>query len=291
LDMALIKTLAVPQVQGGTFENQLIKFNYPSNLTIRDASTDDNVHILIYNGTHYIGSIYQDNDVNIEDLYGSGYTKNTINGKSVIINDATSPVYVFLTSKIALKIELKPNNTETQNQIMNSLIVKKEFTPLLQQYIGNGISFNYPNDWTLNQPIADDSNNINDYNVLNTSNHPDSNQLIEVNKYGSNNSPKFSILIIPSNNQADQNKINNSINKAIANGSILLMSKNTITVDNTVAYEYQWTTKNNNETMRINQIYLDKNNRTFLITIQAPDNDFANEEPIFNAILNSLQIQ
>ena len=88
--------------------------------------------------------------------------------------------------------------------------------------------------------------------------------------------------------------MNNSQNKAITNGSRLLMSKNTITVDNTLAYEYQWTTKNNdefNETMRINQIYLDKNNRTFLITIQAPENDFANEEPIFNAILKSLQIQ
>lgn len=286
--------LSSPTSTGGTFENQMIKFDYPSNLTIRDASTDDNVHIMIYNGTHYLGSIYQDNDVNIEDLYGSGYTKTTINGKAVIIKDATSPVYLFLTSKIALNIELKPNNTVTQNQIMNSLIIKKEFTPLLQQYYGNGISFNYPNDWTLDQPIADDSNNLNDYNVLTTSNHPDSYQLIEVHKYGSNNSPKFSIYIVPNNSTTDQNKMHNSQNKVITNGSRLLMSQNTITVDNKVAYEYQWTTKTNdefNETMRINQIYLDKNNRTFLITIQAPDNDFANEEPIFNAILNSLQIQ
>ena len=158
--------LSSPTSTGGTFENQLIKFNYPSNLTIRDASTDDNVHILIYNGTHYIGSIYQDN-VNIEDLYGSGYTKNTINGKAVIINDATSPVYVLLTSDTALKIGFQPNNTETQNQIMNSLIVKRELIPSLQQYYENGISFNYPNDWILNQPISDDSNNLN-YNVLTT---------------------------------------------------------------------------------------------------------------------------
>lgn len=43
---------------GGSFENQWIKFNYHSNLTIEDHSNNDHIYINIYNGSKRIAWIY-----------------------------------------------------------------------------------------------------------------------------------------------------------------------------------------------------------------------------------------
>jgi hypothetical protein len=71
----------------GHFQNNWVQFDYPSNLTISDYSTNDSIMIEIFNGTNQIGSI-EDQAININDLLLSGQFNGTkINGRTAGIGE------------------------------------------------------------------------------------------------------------------------------------------------------------------------------------------------------------
>lgn len=122
---------------GGSFENQWIKFNYPSNLTIIDNSTNDAILITIYNGNEYIGSIYNemtnmDNYMPFPESYNTtivgrkalrDYDMKTLdNGENQIRPSAA----IFLTENATLNVIFEPASNKTFNQVIKTLIIKKD---------------------------------------------------------------------------------------------------------------------------------------------------------------------
>ncbi len=138
---------------GGSFENQWIKFNYPSNLTISDQSTNNEILVLIYNGTEQIGAI-NEVQMNIDEMAGSeGTVETKISGrKGLITQDNTietgfsslftsnnnyvnlSPgsgksAIVFLRSDTALSIAfMNKKDDYIFDPLINTLEIKKDGT-------------------------------------------------------------------------------------------------------------------------------------------------------------------
>ena len=123
---------------GGSFENQWIKFSYPSNLTITDYSTDNYIYMEIYNGNEYIGSIYNemtniDNYVPFPESYNT-----TIAGRKTLRdydiktldngeNQVRPSAAIYLTENATLNVIFDPASKKPFDQVIKTLIIKKDY--------------------------------------------------------------------------------------------------------------------------------------------------------------------
>nr|WP_319372857.1 hypothetical protein [uncultured Methanobacterium sp.] len=136
---------------GGSFENQWVKFNYPSNLTITDYSTDKHIKINVYNGSEYIGGLYNeivkiDNIVPLSESYNS-----TIAGRKTLRdydfktlpsgeNQVRPSAAIYLTENATLNVIFDPSSKTSFNQVSETLVIKKDNVTddnmLIQKIIG-----------------------------------------------------------------------------------------------------------------------------------------------------------
>jgi hypothetical protein len=178
---------------GGSFENQWVKFNYPPELTMEDASNNNHIRIKIYNGTESIGVIYDDG-VNI-DRYGNLPESNltTTAGRKTLkdydfdIGPSGEQILrpsaaIYLSEDSTLDIILEPQNRNTFNQIMDNLTIKKDNTkvnPLQSKenreiqnshtstggsFENQWVKFNYPQNLTVSDDSTDNHIQITIYN-------------------------------------------------------------------------------------------------------------------------------
>lgn len=177
----------VVNTTGGSFENQWIKFNYHSNLTIEDHSSNDHIYINIYNGSKRIAWIY-DNGINI-DRYGPlpESTNTTINGRKALkdydCEDGSNGERILrpsaainLTDDSSLNIIFKPQYRDQFNMVINTLNIKKidvkpNFLEKLQndlikegpqnkattggKFENKWIKFEYPQNYTVTDDSTD----------------------------------------------------------------------------------------------------------------------------------------
>lgn len=144
-------------------------------------------------------------------------------------------------------------------------------------YSAYGISFKYPSSWSAE-----------------SENESGSNMIFALKEISFNN-VQFQIQILPNNGMSEKEAIRqiqdgNSVQSTIS-PSWEKKSSYTMTIDNKTAYEDIFLVNNSHfsKIMRIAQITLVKNDKTYLILLQAPDEEFDNEKPSFAIILNSLK--
>lgn len=122
------------QTNLGSFENQWISFDYPSNLTVEDASTSDHAEVYINNGSEQIGEIVSGNGTITDFIYSAGFTKTRVDGRDAVIGNLTTSengtsegtlVSISLTNTTTLDINFEPNNGATLKQIIGTLSIKK----------------------------------------------------------------------------------------------------------------------------------------------------------------------
>ena len=122
------------QTKVGSFENQWISFDYPSNLTVEDASTSDHAEVYIYNGSEQIGEIVSGNGTINDFLYSTDFTKTRVAGRDAVMGNLTTSengtsegtlVSISLTNTTTLDMNFEPNNGATLNQIIGTLYIKK----------------------------------------------------------------------------------------------------------------------------------------------------------------------
>jgi len=122
------------QTNLGSFENQWISFDYPSNLTVEDASTSDHAEVYINNGSEQICEIVSGNGTITDFIYSAGFTKTTVAGRDAVIGNLTTSengtsegtlVSISLTNTTTLDINFEPNNGATLKQIIGTLSIKK----------------------------------------------------------------------------------------------------------------------------------------------------------------------
>lgn len=122
------------QTSVGSFENQWISFDYPSNLTVEDASTSEHAEVYIYNGSEQIGGIVSGNGTIDDFLYSAGFTKTRVAGRDAVMGNLTTSengtsegtlVSISLTNTTTLDMNFEPNNGATLNQIIDTLSIKK----------------------------------------------------------------------------------------------------------------------------------------------------------------------
>jgi hypothetical protein len=114
------------------FENQWIKFQYPSNLKVQDSSNNTSCSVSLYEVSNLAGNInFQVNDKNkILNIYPDAQ-KTTIAGKEAITgNDETQLfAYVFLNNNTSKNLELVMDFNGAYesafNVTKNSLEIKK----------------------------------------------------------------------------------------------------------------------------------------------------------------------
>lgn len=142
-----------------------------------------------------------------------------------------------------------------------------------KKFSAYGVSFKYPSSWNV---IADNTSGSN---------------AIFASKDVSFNNVQLQVQSIPNNGMSEQDVIK-QFHESVTPG----WSKNAsymIKIDNKTAYEdiYLVNDTHFSKLMRISNIYLIKNDKTYLITLQAPDNEFDKEKPNFSVILNSLKVE
>jgi len=144
-------------------------------------------------------------------------------------------------------------------------------------YSAYGISFKYPNSWSAESENESGSN------------------MIFVLKEISFNNVQFQIQIVPNNGMSEEEAIrqiqDGNLFQSTISPSWEKKSSYTMTIDNKTAYEDIFLVNDSHfsKIMRIAQITLVKNDKTYLMLLQAPDEEFDNEKPYFAIILNSLK--
>jgi hypothetical protein len=124
----------------------------------------------------------------------------------------------------------------------------------IKNYSGNGISVNYPSDWTV---------------------HNDTGGILLFLK----NSDTNTQLTI-------QTILETGINPGIPPvDNLSIVSNTTRTIDNTTAKEITY----KSDLLMYGTITFEKNGKTFIIDYQTPINEFNNETSNFNTILNSIK--
>jgi len=137
-------------------------------------------------------------------------------------------------------------------------------TSSVKNYTGNGVSFNYPGNWTLdNQTSGNDTIMVTDMGSINGSRVTTEQSAIK----------QYNNTILPSGWEK--------------------ISNNTLIIDNKTAYQrtYIVNDTNYNQTMRYSDIFFIKNGNIYSITLQAPDNTFDSEKSIFDIIIHSFKVQ
>lgn len=169
------------------------------------------------------------------------------------------------------------NNTSIYDGINNGTVSVHNTST--NTYSGYGVIFNFPSNWGVQAFNAEGSNTI----------------LITPNSANPSNSdePEFEILVTPNPSGISNQEALNAI-KVIPNQiGWTSVSNNTFTLDNNTAYENVITVNNSaifREIMMLHRINIVKSGNTYSILIQAPTNEFSNENPTFQSILNSFKI-
>ena len=134
-----------------------------------------------------------------------------------------------------------------------------------------GVSFKYPSNWIVN------SDNQTGHNI------------ISVFKGVSFGGAQFQVEEIPNDGMTEESIIKGMQNSIIPGW--IKKSSYWIRIDNKTAYEDIFLVNDSHfsKLMRIAQITLVKNDKTYLILLQAPDEEFDKEKPYFALILNSLK--
>ena len=150
------------------------------------------------------------------------------------------PIFVLILALVAISgcVSNNSNNTAVKN------------------YTGNGISVNYPSDWTVH------------------------------------NDTEGVLLFLKNSDTNTQLTIQTILETGIYPGlppvdNLIIVSNTTRTIDNTTAREITY--KSNS--LMYGTTTFEKNGKTFIIDYQAPINGFKNETANFNTIINSIKVQ
>lgn len=136
-----------------------------------------------------------------------------------------------------------------------------------------GVSFNYPGGWLA---LAENQTGSNSISVL---------------KDSSFNGVQFNLQILNNNGLSEKGVIKQM--ETTSTPGWKKISHGTLTVDGKKAYKdvFIYNVTDSTSDLRFEQIYFVKNNKTYLILIQAPDKDFDSERSNFDLILNSFKVQ
>jgi len=180
-------------------------------------------------------------------------------------------IFVVLTSGCTSISSLFNKNGDDYkiNDTSYNLIAK---TPT-KTYSAYNVSFKYPSSWFA------------------TSDNTTGSEIISVLKSISFNGVQLEIQIVPNNGMSEQGAVS-QIHESVTPG----WTKNAsymITINNQTAYEdiYKVNDSHYSKLMRFAVISFSKNDKTCLLTLQAPDEDFDKEKPYFAVILNSFEVQ
>lgn len=134
----LVITIINPTIPNKVFENEFIKFNYPTSLNVVDNSNNTTLNVTIYDGPMYpsdykinaIGAIFVTNRINKDysDAVNANKFKNTtISGYDAVIeyDQGDSGASIYLNEDAVLHVLLNPSYDPYVNSILNSFIVKK----------------------------------------------------------------------------------------------------------------------------------------------------------------------
>jgi hypothetical protein len=159
-------------------------------------------------------------------------------------------------------------------------------------YSGNGVSFNYPDNWSVDADNKDE----------------DTIQITASSIYSSSNFTSFGPFPVrkvtttsPDDAQFQVQISNDSISKQLVtqignmelDSNMKKISSSTLTIDGEKAYEEIFTTNYGSDIgiMRDEQIGFVKNGVAYILYFEVKDEDFDNEKQNFNLILNSFKVQ
>lgn len=157
------------------------------------------------------------------------------------------------------------NGTIISNYSITDVSYKSNMNIPVQSFSGSGISFNYPSGWFI-------------YSQGN---------MVIITKDLDNKEVKSQIEIKPNNGMSEEDAIKQS------QGSFMSGKPDAsykLTIDNKTAYEDIYTYEDD-KLMKFAQIILVKNDKTYLMYLQAADEDFDKEKSNFAVILNSFKVQ
>lgn len=140
-------------------------------------------------------------------------------------------------------------------------------------YSAYGVSFNYPNMWSVYVDNGSGGEVIVAYNDEGT---------------------QFQVQIMPNNGISEQESIDSIKNGINIFGWWDKISNTTLTVNNKTAYKDTFIVYSLIPPIidgRFEQVYFVKNNKTYLMLFQTQNKDFDKEKPNFDIILNSFKVQ
>ena len=179
--------------------------------------------------------------------------------------------YIGLIIILMLAFLVLSFSADNISNIANSNNIKA-YNSTTNTYSGNGISFNYPSNWNVQ-----------------TNNQAGNNEIMVVS-----DDTVFQVSILPKPpGMSDQEAIT-AIQSSTYPDGFQKISNNTLTIDGNTAYETIYAVNNPSifhEIIIIQQIVFVKNGTTYSLDFQAPNNEFNNEKPNFDIILNSFKIQ
>jgi hypothetical protein len=144
-------------------------------------------------------------------------------------------------------------------------------------FSGYNLSFNFPSNW--------DVNTDNDNGLIIT---------ITPEQSNSDNDPFLEVIVAPNpKDMTDQEAVDAALDTSSYPNSWHQISNKTLSIDNNTAYENTFTVDDKtdfSENMTLEQINIVKNGTTYTFMLQAPVNDFNNEQTNFNIMINSIKI-
>lgn len=181
-------------------------------------------------------------------------------------------VLIVLTSGCISISSLGSNSKNTENLANDTSYTTNASIPT-KTYSSQGISFKYPGSWRAYSENATVGNNV-----------------IIATKGYSYSTARFQVQIMNNNGMPEENVVK-ELQRSITPGWDRT-GKYKLTVDNKTAYEaiYNVNSAEYDETMRMAEIILVKNDKTYLMLLQAPDKSFNKEKSNFGVILNSFKV-
>lgn len=151
----LIVHVMSPAPKDKVFENQFVKFNYSSDLSLVDKSNNTSIFIIVYYGdpannnaigTIAVGDANETKELNEikNSINGQNIEKTTISGHNAIIEDMGDPgAEIYLKNGKSLSIMVNPPYKSDVDTMINSLIIKKEPTDTTSKILF--YEMNHPN--------------------------------------------------------------------------------------------------------------------------------------------------
>jgi hypothetical protein len=163
----------------------------------------------------------------------------------------------------------------------------------MNTYSANGISFNYPDNWSTDT----DNEDQNTIKITASPNYSSDNFTsigpfpVHTVTITSHDDAQFQVQITHNDNMSEQ-EVSQIVNAEL-DQNMKKISSGTLTVDGKKAYEEMFTTNFGDDigTIRYDQIGFVKNGNTYLMVFQVKNEDFAKEKQNFDIILNSFKVQ